>query len=351
MSILHPQARLLPGLGVRLGRHPRIAAATLTALRRAPTRRLRAFAYRRVAQPLVERMVAELPIRAEGGIRMIADLPDTNGRALAVTGVWEWNVGAAILRSLRPGDVFVDVGANAGYYTMLAARAVGDTGHVYALEPAPRTFLKLERNLRLNPIDNVTAIPVAAGATAGEATLYGPPGGHDPSSSLRVRHDNAIASRVTVKPLHDVVAAKHRERLKLIKIDVEGHEDDVLRGLEPLLGGGGARPTLIVEVHALYNPTAPAFVVDYCVRHRLRAEWLVEDEGIDDDLAPVDRRLLERDLGQPPDLASLPRSRYALLLTPMAASTLGPRDPGPSPTVRMHDVSTTDGNSAPGPVG
>ena len=316
---------MLPGLGARLGRHPRIAAATLTALRRVPMRRLRSFAYRHVAEPLVQRMDAELLLRAEGGIRMIADPPDTNGRALATTGIWEWNVGAAILQSLERSDVFVDVGANAGYYTLLAARAVGDTGHVYALEPAPRTFLKLERNLRLNGTRNVTALQVAAGAADGEATLYGPPGGHDPSSSLRVRREGALASRVTVKPIHSVVDAQHRERLKLFKVDVEGHEDDVLRGLEPLLDEG-ARPTVIVEVHASYNPDAPAFVVDYCARHRLRAQWLVEDEGVDDHLAPIDRRLVLRDLGWPPDLASVPRSRYALLLTPMDSSTRESQD-------------------------
>jgi hypothetical protein len=62
VSLLHPQARLLPGLGVRLGRHPRIAAATLNELRRVPTRRLRAFAYRHVAQPLMQRMNAKLLI-------------------------------------------------------------------------------------------------------------------------------------------------------------------------------------------------------------------------------------------------------------------------------------------------
>jgi hypothetical protein len=60
----------------------------------------------------------------------------------------------------------------------------------------------------------------------------------------------------------------------------------------------------------------------------MRAEWLVEDEGIDDHLAPVDRPLVLRDLGRPPDLASVPRSRYALLLTPLAAPrALEPQDP------------------------
>ena len=122
-------------------------------------------------------MEAKLLIPAEGGVHMIADPPDPNGRALATTGLWEWNVSAAIRQNLGPGDVFVDVGANAGYYAALAARTVGDAGHVYALEPAPQTFRKLERNLDLNHFTNVTPLAVAAGAAEGEATLYGPAGG------------------------------------------------------------------------------------------------------------------------------------------------------------------------------
>jgi hypothetical protein len=123
-----------------------------------------------------------------------------------------------------------------------------------------------------------------------------------------------VATEVSVRPIHAVVASPHRDRLRVVKIDVEGHEDDVLRGLEPLLERG-ARPKVVVEVHASHNPDAPGFLVDFCERHHMRAEWLVEDEGIDDHLAPIDRRLVLRDLGRPPDLASVPRSRYALLLS------------------------------------
>lgn len=315
VSLVHPHTRLLPGLGARLGRYPRLAAATLTALRRVPTRRLRAFMYRHVAQPLVQRMHAQLLIRAEGGVLMIADPPDPNACALASSGLWEWNVGAAIRANLGPGDVFVDVGANAGYYSALAALVVGSEGHVYAIEPAPSTFLKLERNLTINSLENVTALAVAAGAAQGSASLYGPESGHDPSSSLRRQPAGAVVSLVPVKPLHSIVEFRHRGRLKLIKVDVEGCEDDVLRGLEPLLERG-PRPMLIVEVHGSYNPDAPAFVADFCERHGLRAQWLVEDQGLDDHLAPVDRRLVLRDLGSPPDFAEIPRARYALLLVP-----------------------------------
>ncbi len=298
---------------------------TFGALRRLPTKKLRAFAYRHMAQPLVERMDAELVVNAVGGVSMIADLSDPSGRALVTTGLWEWNVGAAIQQALEPGDVFVDVGANSGYYAALAARIVGSSGHVYALEPAPRTFRKLERNLSLNGLTNVTALAIAAGAAEGEATLFGPASGHDATSSLRHRPPAASSTTVPVRRLDTVIAPEHHVRLKLVKVDVEGHEDDVLRGLEPLFDEG-ARPQLLVEVHVSYNEEAPGFVAGLCERHGLRAHWLVEDEGIDDHLAPADRQLVLRDVGSPPDLTSVARDRYAVFLTADLSSSTGSSD-------------------------
>jgi FkbM family methyltransferase len=315
VSLFHPRERLLPGLGNRLGRHPRLASRVLMMLRLIPTRRLRALAYRHVAVPLVSRMDTKLIVRAVGGVRLIADPPDPSGRLLATAGLWEWHVGEVIRRSLGRGDVFVDVGANAGYYTALAAELVGETGHIYALEPAPSTFQKLERTLSLNSLENVTALAVAAGAAEGTAVLCGPPSGHDASSSLRNRPSDGVTTSVRVRPLCDVVPPWHQKRLSLVKVDVEGYEDDVLYGLEPLLSNG-VRSAVVVEVHATDNPAAPSYVVGFCARHGLRAYWLVEDEGFDEHLAPADRRLVLEDLGEPPDLSSIPRARYAVLLTP-----------------------------------
>jgi FkbM family methyltransferase len=298
-------------------RRPRLAAATLTGLHRLPTRRARALAYRHVTKPLVERMEGALVLPTAGGVRILADPPDLNGRAIAASGLWEWNVGATIERVLAPGDVFVDVGANAGYYTAVAARLVGPEGHVCALEPGRESFVKLLRNLELNGLENrVTALEAAAGANEGRATLYGPDSGHDVTSSFRHIRPDSRGTEVAVRPLHAVVEARHRARLRLVKIDVEGCEDDVLRGLEPLLADGPF-PAVIVEVHKSYNPDARRFVLAFCERHKLAAKWIAEDRpDTDEHLAPADRRLVLEDLGSPPDLAGIGRERYALLLEP-----------------------------------
>jgi FkbM family methyltransferase len=330
-SLLSPKSRLLPGVGARLGQHPAAAAGVFRLLGRLPTRRLRALAYRHVSLPLVQRTDASIPVRTTGGFVMTAELGTLMGRSLATAGLWEWYLTGVFGRLLGRGDVFVDVGANVGYYALVASRLVGDTGHVYALEPAPETFEKLTELLARNGAANVTALQVAAGAAEGTATLYGTALGHDEMSSLHherreVEHlvanlplhgvdpeAVAVATEVPVLPLAEILDPDDLERLRLVKIDVEGYEVEVLRGLEPLFDQG-SRPTVVVEVHEVFRPDAPAAVLEFCARYDLRARWVVDDEGEDYDAAPTDRRLELRDLGSPPALDTIPRDRYLLVL-------------------------------------
>jgi FkbM family methyltransferase len=315
-SLLSPKARLLPGLGERLGTHPRLAAAVFVVLRRLPGARLRAAAYRHVSLPLVQRMDAELEVPVADGFRMLADPPSVMGRSLATSGVWEWYVTAAFSSLLSPGDVFVDVGANVGYYTKLASRLVGQTGHVYALEPGPDSLARLRRNLALDAVSNVTMLGIAAGAHAGRATLFGPASGHDGTSSLRELPQPSapsVATEVQVSPLHSLFEPAMLDRVSLVKVDVEGYEAEVLQGLEPVFEAG-RRPTLLVEIHPSLDPDAPAYVADFCTRHSLRVRWIVDDEGLDYRLAPQDRPLEIRDLESPSEIVSIPRDRYVLIL-------------------------------------
>jgi FkbM family methyltransferase len=319
-SLLSPRARLLPGVGARLGAHPWLAARLLEALHRLPGRRLRNLAYRNVTVPLALRLRARLELRVGGGFRMRVDTSDVMARALATGGTWEPYVVAELRRLLAPGDVCVDVGANLGYYTLLASRLVGPAGHVYALEPAEETFDELRRNLDLNGVSNVTALRVAAGAAEGTAPLYRPSFDNTGAASLR---ESVLAwagptegptTDVPVRPLHALIDAAHLGRLSVVKIDVEGAEADTLRGLEPLLEQG-LRPTLIVEVHSAYDPGAPASVADLCKRHRLQASWLFDDDRVDLSSAPADRALVARELRSLGELLALPRDRFVVVLT------------------------------------
>jgi FkbM family methyltransferase len=146
-------------------------------------------------------------------------------------------------RCLRPGAVVVDVGANIGWNAIRAARLVGPTGRVIAVEPTPDTLDVLRRNVAASGLGNLVVEPVAAGRAPGTAEFY-LRGGVSAVNSL---YPESRYSRVTgvlkvpVVPLDDLVEGP----VALVKIDVEGAELDVLEGMPRLLDSAGT--VLIVE--------------------------------------------------------------------------------------------------------
>jgi FkbM family methyltransferase len=230
-----------------------LAAATFVALRRLPGRKLRAFAYANVSRPLATRMTSEVIVPVHGGFRMRVDMADVVGTVLATSGVWEPYVVAAIELELGRDDVCVDVGAHVGFHALVASGIVGPEGHVYALEPTAATFRQLCANLELNAISNVTALAVAAGESEGTGVMVDAEVDNTGTSAIRRvapgEAGRTEADSVAVRPLASLIDPSHVSRLRLVKIDVEGYEAEVLRGLGPLLEAG-ARPSLIVELHS-----------------------------------------------------------------------------------------------------
>ena len=128
---------------------------------------------------------------------------------------------------LRPGDVFVDVGANVGTISALAAGLVGETGRVVAIEPHPTTFAYLQRTISSNELKNVVCLERACGSAAGVTGL----------TNQRRKDDNnrvdAAGSGLSVRvtTLASVLRDLSLDSVSLLKIDVEGFEGAVLRGL------------------------------------------------------------------------------------------------------------------------
>jgi FkbM family methyltransferase len=166
---------------------------------------------------------------------------------LSIVGVFEPFETSLFQQAIHPGDVVVDVGANIGYYTLLAARAVGPTGHVYAVEPDPANFALLERNVTHNGYaDRVTLVQAAAGAEPGEAALYRSADNHGDHRLFAVPDREAL--RVDVVRVDDVVAGP----ADVVKVDVQGFEPAVLAGMQELLAAS-PHLTLFTELslHAL----------------------------------------------------------------------------------------------------
>ncbi len=150
---------------------------------------------------------------------------------------------------LHSGDVVVDVGAHRGVYSDRLSRLVGDQGRVHAFEPNPDGLAVLQAVARHRP--NITIHPVALSDHVGTAELFRPV-----VAGARVDAMSSLSNPMVAAATHDSVSvplarlddemASERRRIALVKIDVEGHEHEVL-------GGGGSlietsRPVLVMEI-------------------------------------------------------------------------------------------------------
>ncbi|MGE0600065.1 MAG: FkbM family methyltransferase [Dehalococcoidia bacterium] len=160
----------------------------------------------------------------------------------------ELPVQEAIASLLKPGDVFYDVGANVGFFSLLAARQVGQAGRVFAFEPLPEIGASLVKNAGLNGFDTIQLLPYAVADRDGRANLqttshpggatlegFGTPGDRTGTVSVGVRTlDGLLGSGIISKP-------------NVIKIDVEGAEAAVLRGAARIIS---EHPVLVYELDA-----------------------------------------------------------------------------------------------------
>jgi FkbM family methyltransferase len=171
-------------------------------------------------------------------------------------------------RSLRPGAVVLEVGAHVGTFTVLLARWVGLTGHVYAFEPAPRPRAALEDHLMLNRVrERVHIVPAAVSDHSGLARFFA--FGFSPENTLSPRHTRlpkADGIEIPVTTIDEFCQA-HKIVPSLLKIDIEGFELHALRGAAGTLTSH--RPTMVVEFHPM---NWPEIGVDSCKVSTLLAE-------------------------------------------------------------------------------
>ena len=158
-------------------------------------------------------------------------LTDTIIRSqLKRSGTWEENTSAFLRSILKPGMTFFDVGAHAGYFTVMASGLVGPDGTVVSFEPDETNFECLEKNT--SDCDNVIAVNAAVTSISGLVTLYRKP---DAGHHTLLKSDNVGTAQVTAWTLDDY--AKDHGIPDVVKIDVEGAEGLVLDGMADLLAG------------------------------------------------------------------------------------------------------------------
>ena len=206
-------------------------------------------------------------------------------RRLRAEGIWEPYETALLLACLQPGDVFVDVGANIGYYPVIAATVVGADGAVLAFEPEPDNFRLLCANLRLNRCgDQVSAFAAGLADHTHAGLLYlseDNAGDHQVFAADAGRRQQAI----TLLNGSDYLCGR-LARMDLLKVDVQGAEYAVMAGLLPLLRELPRVPRIILEltplslrqagssgrqlVELLASLQQPLHIIDH-IEHRLVA--------------------------------------------------------------------------------
>jgi FkbM family methyltransferase len=160
----------------------------------------------------------------------------------------EWKF---ISRYLEAGMVYIDIGANQGYFTILAAKQVRDNGSVFAFEPSPREFRRLRRNLRLNGCNNVTLESHALGSYQGFTDFHMCLGSQGSFSSIQLPGNDVTSPKrliqVPITTLDSYVKRSNIRSVDLIKMDVEGAELEVLKGGLSVLTGT-KRPVWMCEL-------------------------------------------------------------------------------------------------------
>jgi FkbM family methyltransferase len=226
------------------------------------------------------------------GTRHKVQFPDKIQRYIFYFGVWEPAITAFIRGSLAPGDKFVDVGANIGYYTCLAATLVGPSGAVYAIEASPRIFALLQENVELNGLTNVHAYNNAVFDRSERLQLFSYKETNIGRTSLVRERPGAIVEEVDARPLPELIDWSALRNVRLIKIDVEGAEWPVIKGVSDLLKHFAPSTEWLVEINpaALRNHGAtPGDFVElftsagyrmYTIENRYHVDWYVREREL-----------------------------------------------------------------------
>jgi FkbM family methyltransferase len=207
-------------------------------------------------------------------------------------GVWEPDVSRTIERTLSPGDVFVDIGANIGYDSLLASSRVGAGGQVVAIEASPRTFGLLQANLARNSFaTNVRAVNVAVSDRPGKLNVYNFSDENIGATTtlaaraeewrqLHGERSGTLIASVDALPLREILTPNELQRVRLIKMDVEGAEPEILANILAELAEYPATMDILVEAsddvdawRAVFKQMAVCGFSAWAIENEYELEW------------------------------------------------------------------------------
>ncbi len=245
----------------------------------------------------------EAPTRATTrfGTTLEVDARDICGRYIYYFGVWEPSLTAWVKSRLKPGDCFVDVGANVGYFSLLGSTLVGESGQVVSIEAVEKTFGVLTRNLELNRARNVRTVNMAVWAAEETLPFFSSPdkiiGTSSAMPANAQRWNLQARSSVRAAPLRSLLRSDEIAAARLIKIDVEGAETRILSGLGAVLDSGRKDLEIVMEISTKFFTE----ITSYFRSHGFFPYHIENDYGATRYIAGCDEGVLTRLEAPPPE--------------------------------------------------
>lgn len=190
--------------------------------------------------------------------KMRLNLDETIQREM-YQGIYEHQQTQWFKKYLRCGDVVIDIGASFGWYTTLSISLIGAKGKIFAFEPSPIANSVIENMIKESRLDNIHLVKAAVGDQNGKTQIFMPTINYLHSPSEFRSGIDYIPIEAKVIKLDDFEPLKSIPKIKLVKIDVEGSEPDVLAGMENILKSGKIQ-YLMVEFNSYWlkmNKTTP----------------------------------------------------------------------------------------------
>lgn len=196
----------------------------------------KAYAVERYLNPWLREHARQRVVRTRFGARFAVDTQDLIQRYIYMFGVWEPHLTHWLRRRLRPGDAFIDVGANVGYDSILASRLVGAAGAVVSVEASPEFHRRVQQQVRLNRAGNVRTVNAAV-SDKQQLLTFALASSHNMGANSMVPYEGPVESSFEIEafPLPDLLTSAELSNARVIKVDVEGAEGAVIRGLASAL--------------------------------------------------------------------------------------------------------------------
>jgi FkbM family methyltransferase len=225
---------------------PTAPAVQRWALSGEPTER-KAFAVRRFVVPPLAAAAKDFERHVEPGFTFAGNTRDLLGLMVYLFGVWEPNLSTFLRHRLRPGDTFINVGANSGWYTAMGAQLVGPTGSVVGIEASPSIAARLQDNLERNGCTHARLVVAAATSEPCVVDIVPGPAEHTGLTHID-KNPSSQTMQVRGDTLPNLLTQAEIASVRVVKIDVEGAEYDVVAGLRPVLQRFPETCEFVVEV-------------------------------------------------------------------------------------------------------